>query len=70
MEMNDSLIGNVITEVPMDDPSELRISSRPKLHRFVDYDREIRYLKEIGRGAESVAFLVIVNGKEYAMKWY
>ena len=35
--MDDTVIGRFITELPMDDPSQMRVSSKPKLRRFVDY---------------------------------
>lgn len=51
-----------------DDTRGLQLGPDPKLRRFVDHNKPIRYIKELGRGAESVVYLVIVNGKEYAMK--
>lgn len=62
------MIGRFITEVPMDHPGPMRVSTRPKLRRFVDYDKPIHYIKELGSGAQGVVYLVDIEGKEYAMK--
>ena len=62
------MIGKFITELPMNDLGPMRVSTRPKLRRFVDHDKPIHYIKEIGSGAEGAVFLVVIEGNEYAMK--
>lgn len=62
------MIGRFITELPMDDPSEIRVSSKPMLRRFVNYDKPIYYIKELGSGAHGAVYLAIIDGKEYAIK--
>lgn len=62
------MIGKFITEQSMDEPMEMGIKPRPKLHRFVDHDKPIHYLKELGASEEGTVYHVIIEGKEYALK--
>ena len=66
--MDDSMIGEFITEQPMDEPMEMGTKPMPMLRRFVDYDKPIRYLKQLGAGAEGTVHRVIIEGREYALK--
>lgn len=62
------MIGEFITEQAMDEPMELGMTPMPMLRRFVDYDKPIHYLKELGVGEEGTVYHVIIEGREYAMK--
>ncbi|RJE18084.1 hypothetical protein PHISCL_09575 [Aspergillus sclerotialis] len=55
--MDDTMIGKFITELPMDDPSEMRVSSKP-----------IHYIKELGSGVHGAVYLAVIESKEYAIK--
>ena len=66
--MDDSMVGKFITEQPMDEPMEPGMKPMPKLHRFVDYDKPIHYLEELGTGGEGMVYHVFIEGKEYALK--
>lgn len=66
--MDDSMIGKFITEQSMDEPMEFGMKPMPKLQRFVDHDKPIHYLKELGAGDEGIVYHVIIEGREYALK--
>ena len=62
------MIGKFITEQSMDEPMELGMKPMPKLHRFVDHDKPIHYLKVLGAGDEGIVYHVTIEGREYALK--
>ena len=66
--MDDSMIGKFITEQSMDEPMELGMKPMPKLHRFVDHDKPIHYLKVLEAGDEGIVYHVTIEGREYALK--
>ena len=62
------MMGEFITEEAMDEPMELGMTPMPMLRRFVDYDKPIHFLMELGTGEEGTVYHVIIEGKEYALK--
>lgn len=65
--MDDETTAGWLSDLPMDDPSR-KSWSKPKLRRFVHWDKPIVYLELLGTGGEGEVFRVRIEGKIYVLK--
>ncbi|PGG98354.1 hypothetical protein GX51_06841 [Blastomyces parvus] len=67
LELDDSMIGKWLSELPMDHP-ERKSTSKPQLRRFIHHDKPIKRLGFLGEGAESYVYHIECEGQSYALK--
>ncbi|KAK2758265.1 hypothetical protein FQN54_004110 [Arachnomyces sp. PD_36] len=65
--MDDETTAGWLSDLPWDDPSR-KSNSKPRLRRFVHWDKPILYLELLGTGGEGQVFRVKIEGKIYVLK--